>query len=212
MDATDATPDPRHLTHPSHFQSEKQRVREEEKAKEAKRQHRAASRGSEEHFHHFRQRHLSEHDPHTHTHGHHPARGHRRTASSNVVIEHSASKQAHFKPGHRWVEGGRGREEGGGTEGRVGRRESHLSEKSGTPWGGFMRVGAPVCLWALCERKFGVGRRSLSTERRLLVCQAVPDEAKHLQQYGWRPDGGESPGTEGGGGQADHCRLDWGLG
>ena len=89
------------LLPPCLFQSEKQRVREEEKAKEAKRQHRAASRGSEDHFHHFRPRHVSEHEPHTH--GHHPGRGHRRTASSNVVIEHTASKQAHFKPGHRSV-------------------------------------------------------------------------------------------------------------
>ncbi|XP_043213019.1 solute carrier organic anion transporter family member 5A1-like isoform X2 [Amphibalanus amphitrite] len=88
---------------PKSLECEKQRVREEEKAKEAKRQHRAASRGSEEHFHHFRQRHVSEHEPHGHgghVHGH-AARGHRRTASSNVVIDHSASKQAHFKPGHR---------------------------------------------------------------------------------------------------------------
>ena len=43
---------------------EKQRVRE--KAKDVRRQHRAASRGSGEHFHRFRQRRGSERVPHGH--------------------------------------------------------------------------------------------------------------------------------------------------
>ncbi|XP_037079695.1 solute carrier organic anion transporter family member 5A1-like isoform X2 [Pollicipes pollicipes] len=81
---------------PKSLEAEKQRVREEEKAKEAKRQQRAGSRVSEEHCHHVRPRHFSDHEPHVH----HAPRGHRRTASSNVVIEH-ASKPGHFKPGHR---------------------------------------------------------------------------------------------------------------